>query len=198
MRLLKVLAIAIVLVSCVVLGSACTGARGEQGPKGDTGATGVGIEDVVFNADGTMTVNLTNGEKYTSGNLTGPQGPKGDTGSQGAQGIQGIQGPQGVPGPNLILAMGCVDWEGNLIEGYNVADCAWVESPSYDRVEITFTNLTYAAGAYVTIVTPFFNTAAYPVYNSSGGKLHVVMFDGMGHSVNCGFSFMILEFPQIP
>jgi len=126
---------------------------------------------------------------------TGDQGPQGIQGAIGPTGDTGAQGPEGPAEPNLILAMGSVDWEGNLIEGYNVSGCPWADSPPYDRVEITFTNFSYAAGAYVTIITPFFNRAAYPVYNSSGGQLHVVMFDGAGQIVDCGFSFMILEFP---
>jgi hypothetical protein len=42
---------------------------------------------------------------------------------------------------------------------------------------------------------PFFNTSAYPVHNSADGNLHVVMFDSGGNIVQCGFSFMVPEFP---
>jgi hypothetical protein len=201
MRFFRLAAITVLLLACLVLGSACAGAKGEEGPQGAKGADGVGIQSIANNADGTLTIYLTNGQSYTTGDLTGPQGDKGDAGAAGAAGAkgdtgaQGVEGIQGPPGPNMIVAMGCVDWEGNLIEGYNVSGCAWVDSPPYDRVEITFTNFTYAAGAYVTTITPFFNRAAYPVFNSSGGKLHVVMFDGAGQIVDCGFSFVILEFP---
>jgi hypothetical protein len=95
MRFFRLLAITVLLLACVVLSSACAGAKGEEGPagpKGNTGATGVGVENVVNNGDGTFTVNLTNGESYTTDNLTGPRG------EQGEQGTQGIQGPPGMPG----------------------------------------------------------------------------------------------------
>jgi hypothetical protein len=90
MRFLSLTAITVLLVACVVLGSACTGAKGEQGPQGEVGATGVGVENIVNNGDGTFTVNLTNGTAYTTDNLTGPRG------EQGPQGIQGLPGTPGI------------------------------------------------------------------------------------------------------
>jgi len=76
MRLCRLLAIGVVLLLLVggLLGTACTGATGEQGPEGDPGADGIGIENIVNNGNGTFTVNLTNGESYTTDNLTGPPG----------------------------------------------------------------------------------------------------------------------------
>ena len=59
-----------------------TGATGPQGPKGDTGATGLQGEQ---------------GPKGDTG-ATGPQGPKGDTGATGPQGPKGDTGPQGPKG----------------------------------------------------------------------------------------------------
>jgi hypothetical protein len=74
MRFFRLIAITVLLLTCVVLGTACTGARGEQGPQGEQGIQGVqGIQGI--------------------------QGEKGDTGAQGPQGIQGEQGPQGIQGP---------------------------------------------------------------------------------------------------
>lgn len=196
------------------------GPQGEQGPQGLPGAgiswegewsngTAYGINDAVgYQGSSYVSKQDSNtGHVPTDTNWWGLWVAKGNTGEQGPQGIQGVtgatgatgdtgaEGPQGPAGPNLILAMGCVDWDGNLIQGYNVASCAWVDSPSYDRVEITFTSFSYAAGAYVTMITPFFNRSAYPVYGGADGKLHVVMFDDTGAIVDCGFSFMILEFP---
>ena len=86
MRFMRLMAIGVVLLllAGAILGTACAGAKGEQGPKGDTGADGVGIQNVVDNGDGTLTINLTNGGSYTTDNLTGPQGEKGDTGLPGA------------------------------------------------------------------------------------------------------------------
>jgi len=82
MRLLRLMAICVVLLVLVggILGTACAGKEGEQGLKGDTGAAGVGIQNIVNNGDGTFAVNLTDGQKFTTDNFTGPQG------------IQGLQG----------------------------------------------------------------------------------------------------------
>ena len=86
MRIFRLMGIAVLLLACVVLGSACAGARGEQGEKG---ADGVGIQSIANNANGTLTIYLTNGQNYTTGDLTGPQGQKGDTGATGAAGARG-------------------------------------------------------------------------------------------------------------
>ena len=63
---------------------------------GVRGADGVGIDNIVFNADYTMTITLTDGTTYTSPSLRGETGA---TGATGPQGIQGPQGPQGIQGP---------------------------------------------------------------------------------------------------
>lgn len=120
MRRFRLLAITVLLLACVVLGSACTGAKGEAGPKGDVGADGVGVEDIVSNGDGTFTVNLTNGESYTTDNLTGPVGP------QGAQGPQGVQGEAGLPGAGIA-------WKGEWSNSvtYGLDDAVEYEGSSY-------------------------------------------------------------------
>ena len=148
MRFLRLMAIGVVLLVLVgaVLGTACAGAEGEQGPQG---GDGVGIQNVASNGDGTVTISLTDGSTYTTDMVTGPQGPqgvKGDTGAQGiqgvkgdngAQGVQGIQGakgdtgaqgPQGANGTNMIIASGMVGTTSNyvggeLVKGYNVESC---------------------------------------------------------------------------
>jgi len=96
MRFFRLMAITVLLLTCVVIGSACTGAKGQegpQGPKGNTGADGIGVENIVNNGDGTFTVNLTNGESYITDNFTGPRGEQGE---QGPQGIQGLSGTPGI------------------------------------------------------------------------------------------------------
>jgi hypothetical protein len=75
--LILVMAIMVLLITCVVLGSACGGEEGEQGTDE------VAIQNIVNNGDGTFTVNLTNGEKYTTDNLTGPDGSDTDIGLSG-------------------------------------------------------------------------------------------------------------------
>jgi hypothetical protein len=96
MRFFRLAAIAVLLLACAVLGSACAGAKGEQGPKGDAGANGVGVQNVVSNGNGTFTVNLTNGTAYTTDNFIGPRGLQGEQGPQGVQGVQGLQGTPGI------------------------------------------------------------------------------------------------------
>ena len=59
---------------------------------------GVGIENIMYNTDDTMTVYLTDGSEYTSISLRGPQGDQGIQGPQGEQGIQGEKGDKGDQG----------------------------------------------------------------------------------------------------
>jgi hypothetical protein len=122
-RFFRYMAITVLLVACVVLGSACAGAKGENG---------VGIESVVNNADGTITVDLTNGESYTSDDLTGPQGPQGVQGIQGLQGIQGIQGIQGLKGDTGLAGFGIV-WQGEWSNStaYSQDDAVGYQGLSY-------------------------------------------------------------------
>ena len=205
MRPFRLLAIGAVLLVLVggVLGTACAGAKGEQGPKGDTGPQGIqGIQGIqgekgdtgATGAQGAQGVQGATGAQGVQGiqgvkGDTGDQGPQGMQGTQGAQGIQGIQGVQGIegePGPNMIVAMGFVDYDGNLSQGYNVTSATW--DGTYYR--ITLKGITYAG--QVTVVTPFFNTLAFHQYTSSGGQLLVAMHNGSSF-VKCGFSFMVLD-----
>ena len=61
------------------------------------GADGTGIQSIVFNADYTMTITLTDGTTYTSPSL------RGETGATGATGPQGPAGPQGPQGDGLHI-----------------------------------------------------------------------------------------------
>ncbi len=85
MRFFRLMAIglALLLLAGAILGTACAGAKGEQGPKG---ADGVGMKNIVNNGDGTFTVRLSNGMEYTTDDMTGPQGEKGDKGDTGLTG----------------------------------------------------------------------------------------------------------------
>ncbi|MBN2098644.1 MAG: collagen-like protein [Dehalococcoidia bacterium] len=220
MRFIRLLAVVVVLLMCGVLGSACAGPRGEQGPQGEAGLPGAGItwqgewsSSTTYNQDDAVGYQ---GSSYISnqdGNsshlptdttwwdlwvakgdagATGAQGVKGDTGAQGLQGTQGIQGVQGDPGPNMIVAMGVVDIDGNLVSGYNVTSSVWNDAGAMDYYEITL-KVTYTT-EYVTVVTPFWNTLPYHAYGASGGKLVVAMYE-YSNWVKCGFSFMVLECP---
>jgi hypothetical protein len=183
MRLFRFVAVAVLLLACVVMGSACAGAKGEQGPKGDTGADGVGIENIVNNGDGTFTVNLTNGVKYTTDNLTGPQGVKGDTGTQGVQGELG---------PSMIVAMGNINSDGTVSKGYNITSSTWNDAAR--RYEIRLTGINYQYQGYVTLVTPE-PSPVYADYGSYLGMLVVGLRDSTGTPAKGAFSFMVLECP---
>ena len=190
MRFFRLMAIGVVSLVLVggILGTACTGAQGEQGPHGDTGATGAAGAAGPQGAQGIQGAQGVQGATGAQG-VQGIQGVKGDTGDQGPQGMQGTQGAQGIegePGPNMIVAMGFVDYDGNLSQGYNVTSATW--DGTYYR--ITLKGITYAD--QVTVVTPFFNTLAFHQYTSSGGQLLVAMHDGNSF-VKCGFSFMVLD-----
>ncbi len=87
-----------------------TGPQGPQGVVGATGATGVtgaqgndgvGITNITDNGNGTITIQLSNGNSFTvQSGITGPTGPTGPQGSGGgATGATGATGPQGVTGP---------------------------------------------------------------------------------------------------
>ena len=120
MRFFRFMTITVLLLACMVLGSACAGARGQRGthgPKGDTGTDGVGVENIVNNGDGTFTVNLTSGESYTTDNLTGPQG---------IQGIQGEKGDAGLPGVGIV-------WQGEWSDStlYGQDDAVGYQGLSY-------------------------------------------------------------------
>jgi hypothetical protein len=197
MRHFRLWAIRVILLACVVLGTACAGANGEQGiqgPKGDTGAVGVGVENIVNNGDGTFTVNLTNGTAYATDNFTGPEGEKGDSGLQGASGATGAQGLQGPPGPNMIVAMGNIATDGTINQVYNVASSTW--NAAQNRYEITLTGINYFDQNYVTLVTPrSFSQSCSASYCSGGGKLFVYIYNVVGNPVQCPFSFTVLQCP---
>ncbi len=54
---------------------------GATGATGAAGVNGVGVQSIIDNGNGTMTINLSNG---TSTNVTLPTGPTGATGVPGA------------------------------------------------------------------------------------------------------------------
>jgi hypothetical protein len=181
MRFIRFMAIVVLLLACVVLGSACGGAKGERGEKGEVG---VGIREIVSNPNGTITFVLTNGESYTSDSLSGPQGEKGDIGPQGEQ---------GVPGPNMIVAMGTVNTDASLLSKYNITGCVW--NGNSQRYEINLTNINYTTGNYVTVVTPDYYWGASAGYTSSQGKLLVEIRNSAGNPIQGYFSFVVLKAP---
>jgi hypothetical protein len=184
MRHFRFMAIVVLLLACVVLGSACGSAKGGQAEKGEDG---VGIQEIVNNPNGTITFILTSGESYTSDDLTGPQGEKGDKGDTGAQGAQGVSGP------SMIVAMGSINTDATILRGYNVTSCIW--NNINQRYEITLTGIYYAAGNYVTTVTPCYLFGDSAGYSSTQGKLLVEIHDSAGNPTQGWFSFIVLECP---
>jgi hypothetical protein len=199
MRYFRLVAMGVVLLVLAgsILGMACAGAQGEQGPPG---TDGVGVETIVSNGDGTYSVLLSDGREITTDNLTGPQGLQGE---QGSKGDTGDTGPQGVPGeasPDMIVAMGVVDSTGSLTSGYNVTSSLWIDQDGTlpDYYEITL-NVAYTT-SYVTIVTPVWNNFANFAYfaqgPSGGEKLCVAFYIGYSVWVPNSFSFVVLECPD--
>lgn len=80
MKAIRTISAIFIIVILVGLGTACAGARGDEGPAG------VGIESIVGNSNGTFTLKLTDGSEYTTDDLTGPSGQQGQAGV----GIQGV------------------------------------------------------------------------------------------------------------
>jgi hypothetical protein len=200
-RILRLVALggALLVLAGSILGMACAGTQGEQGPPG---TDGIGVETIVSNGDGTYSVLLSDGREITTDNLTGPQGPQGERGPNGDSGDTGPQGPQGIPGESssdMILAMGVVDSTGSLTSGYNVTSTVWIDQDGTlpDYYEITL-NVAYTT-SYVTIVTPIWNNFAYFAYfaqgPSGGEKLCVAFYIGYSVWVPNSFSFVVLECP---
>lgn len=73
--------------------------QGIQGERGETGADGNGIASVVYNADYTLTLVFTNGERFTTPPIRGERGP---AGADGRDGTDGRDGADGVT-PNLSI-----------------------------------------------------------------------------------------------
>ena len=74
------------------------GQQGERGEKGDKGDAGNGISSAVLNDDFTLTINFTDGTRYTTASIRGEKGAKGDTGEKGSAGPRGERGEKGDTG----------------------------------------------------------------------------------------------------
>ncbi len=81
-----------------VIGAA--GPQGIQGAAGPSGLTGPGIDSIVYNAGGTLSIYYSNTQVITTGILIGATGPTGPTGTAGTNGTNGATGPTGNAGTN--------------------------------------------------------------------------------------------------
>ena len=114
------------------------GTDGVDGADGADGADGVGIQAVVHNPDGSLTITYTDGSTFNTNDLTGPVGPQGaqgnqgPTGATGAQGIQGVQGAQGPAGTG-INPLGSVPTVGDLPTSGNTQGDSYVVVAGNER-----------------------------------------------------------------
>jgi len=109
----------------------------------------------------------------------------------GSEGPQGAQGPQGDPGPNMIVAMGKIELDGDISSNYNIESCEW--NDTYERWEITFNGFDYEYD-FITIITAY-GASVYATYGYGNGDLYVLLCDDSGNKVQEGFSFVVLETP---
>ena len=164
---LKILVLVAILVIVAVLAVGCAGAVGPAGPAGLTGATGA------------------QGPAGPAGAI-GPAGPQGPAGPTGSTGATGPTGPAGVAAPSMIVAMGTVDFGGNLFNAIGVTSVVWNSTTKY--WVITLTGITYFYADYVTIATA---NDGYATQGSVSGKLLIIIYDSTGTAVKDGFSFIV-------
>ena len=73
--------------------------QGIQGERGETGADGNGIAQVLYNADYSLTFVFTNGEQFRTPPIRGERGERGEPGQDGTDGRDGADGVT----PNLTI-----------------------------------------------------------------------------------------------
>jgi hypothetical protein len=163
---LKILILIVILLIVAVLVVGCAGAVGPAGPAGPTGATGA------------------QGPAGPAGAIgpAGPQGPAGPTGATGST------GPAGAAAPSMIVAMGTVDYGGNLFNDIGVTSVVWNSTTKY--WVITLTGITYFYADYVTLVTA---NDGYATQGSVSGKLLIIIYDSTGTAEKDGFSFVVFS-----
>ncbi len=180
------------------------GEQGEQGPQGIQGlpgTPGIGVE-WVGEWDNSVLYGKYDGVGYQGSSYISKQPnntnhlptdtnwwdlwvEKGDTGSTGAPGADGA------PGPNMIVAMGSIAANGNIVDGYNVNSCVWNDTEE-GWYEITLD--VYYTTVYVTLVTPFWSFQIFPAYGAREGRLVVMLYDHWTSSyLQWPFSFMVLD-----
>lgn len=132
-------------------------ARGPQGPKGETGATG---------AQGPQGIQGPKGDTGPQGKqgIQGPKGTTGATGPQGATGPRGATGPAGPTGSNIIKYNG--DISGNGASGQTatfarsnlqpsdiakVGDIVFDQYPNGNGVDIGFWRITSLSSTSCTV-----------------------------------------------
>jgi hypothetical protein len=112
--------------------------------------------------------------------------------AKGDRGDAGIQGLPGDAGPNMIVAIGNIQSNGTIQQGYNVTSATW--DAVQLRYEITLTGINYASFNYVTLVTLLSGGSGYVAKtNYASGQLIVYIYDNVGNTVQGYFNFVVLD-----
>ena len=91
----------------------------------------------------------------------------------------------------MIVAMGVIKADGQVIQGYNISSAAW--SSGYQRYHIELTGIDFDYADYVTVVTGVGGDPVYSTASSMGGSLVVYLFNSEGDLTTDQFSFIVLE-----
>jgi hypothetical protein len=94
----------------------------------------------------------------------------------------------------MIIAMGLVNADGTLVQGYNITNCELDPMSLYYR--ITLTGISYHWDYYVTIVTPYAGSTHLHAsfgHDMQSFDLVVSIFDNSNQTAQGGFSFMVLD-----
>jgi hypothetical protein len=96
----------------------------------------------------------------------------------------------------MVVAMGVVDEDGTLLEGYNVTGATWDPSGARYLVQLTGITFDYTASRhYVVQITPW-AIHLPPTYFHGSGYLEVSFYNVDIHqNISAAFSFMVLECP---
>lgn len=86
--------------------------RGPEGPQGTSGADGVSVTSAQVDANGDLTLTLSDATEQGPWNVKGPKGDQGNPGVQGTKGDKGDTGNTGSTGVGVSSAS--VDASGNL------------------------------------------------------------------------------------
>lgn len=187
----KQLIFAMIIAACLFLAPACAGEKG------------VGVDNVVFNDNGTMTLSLTNGEDYTSPVLSGRPGADGVDGVDGV-GIQDVafnsDGSMTVsltngqvhtsaaPSGPQIVAAGYIGADGTIYQRYGFDSATWMTGP--DRCSIPLTKV-YDPRDFVTVISPADNLNSS--YANGLASLAVSLYNAAGDNIRGNFSFIVLD-----
>ena len=93
----------------------------------------------------------------------------------------------------MIVAMGLIDNDGTVIQGYNITSCEW-DAPG-QNYHIALTGISYHWDYYVTMVTAISSTGMHASfgYDMQSFALVVAIYDNTNNTTQGPFSFMVLD-----